>query len=300
MRIETLYDAGSSKTKENSYVVCMPFFGVFDGTPAPYSPSNPPMVFGDGLNGGEMVAREIERTFYALEDAGVPIDEVVRRANLAVGKIMQGRGIPLDRADLLPGAAFAFTKVTPETVEVIQGGDTLAVVGFKSGRFYATEIQNFLVEKRLNETIDSIMRHVADEWNVDLASTDEGTRNRVRAEMWDRFFPILSEARRDNVNNPGGLMGYTFLNGQPRLELTWHRKEFRTSEVQTLILFTDGMVPWEVMKGGDSHAIGQAMLERYRCGGLHQVLAEARRVEDAAKTTNYMNFAEATAIAIEF
>lgn len=298
MRIQYLYDQGSSGSREDGLVVSDPFFGVTDATSAPFSPKNPPVLFGR-WTGGEMVARTIEKSFRNAKPS-YNLVTALHYANQRVAEAISPYSQPSFTVDRSPGACFATAKVHDNVIEISQAGDCYAVWVDKKGQFYFFPNQVRLHDAEMNAMIETIMIEVAREMNIDLMTCSDQKRNQVRQEMWNRFFPILSEARRKNINNPQSHAGYGFLNG--RLEATgmWQSVTLPREETDFLLLCTDGMIPWETMKTQGDSQIVEALCQNLRKGGLAKILAQARLVEETSGKKTYLNFAEATGLAIEF
>lgn len=299
MKISYIYDQGSSKYREDGLFVCEPFFGVLDGVSAPYSPAHPPEIFNGGMSGGEMVSRVVEKQFAKIKSLR-SLQEAVLLASRDVARKQLRQKVPFDGGKLA-GASFAITKITSDRIEIIQGCDAFALWVMKDGSVGIAEAQNERSETFLNDKVVELMREVASERGFDLEAIDDETRSEVRAEMWDRFYPILLETRREYVNNPSFRDSYGLLNGQPELEHKWCHMGFPRREVRTLLLFTDGMVPWwGSLEGLPIEEVARMVHETYSEGGLVGLFARARGIEEKSRATSYIDTAEATAIAIEF
>ncbi|MBI2098816.1 hypothetical protein HYT45_00160 [Candidatus Uhrbacteria bacterium] len=260
-------------------------------------------MFNGGMSGGEFVSRIVERQFARMSPYFTAYQAVLE-ANKAVWRKQRRQGATLDGGQLA-GASFAVAKVAADWVTIIQGCDAFALWVMKDGSISMTEAQNEASETFLENKVVELMQEVASEWGLDLEAIDDATRNKIRAEMWDRFYPTLIKVRREYVNNPSLRDGYALLNGQPEIEMKWFNLNLPRSEVKTLLLFTDGMVPWwGSLKGLTSEEVAWQVYETYHAGGLTGgltgLLARARRIEEKSRATSYMDAAEATAIALEF
>ncbi|MBI2012982.1 MAG: hypothetical protein HYS88_00825, partial [Candidatus Colwellbacteria bacterium] len=261
---EIIYNRGSSEHREDGVILSPPFYGVLDGVSAPYSPDYPMQLF-RGMSGGAFVSRIVERQF-----ARIPSPWSASQAVLEVNKVVwrkqRKQGASQDGGELA-GASFAVAKVSGDWVEIVQGCDAFALWVMKDGSIGMTETQNTASETYLNQRIVDIMKEVASERGGDLETVDDMARNEIRAEMWDRFYPILVETRREYVNNPSLRDGYGLLNGQLELKMTWFNINLPRSKVKTLLLFTDGMVPWwGSLEGLSSDEIAREVYETY-CEG---------------------------------
>jgi hypothetical protein len=153
----------------------------------------------------------------------------------------------------------------------------------------------------MNDHIEMILRQLAKElFNLPLESLNAAERKVVRAEMWNRFYFILQAARSRTINNSEHPNGYAVLNGQlyPRNRLMYVNGMDYT--FKTLLLITDGMVPWNAMKGMSDEQVARQVMATYKEGGLQKVLNVARGIEARVANVNYIDNAEATGIAIEF
>ena len=273
MKVSFIYDQGSSEHREDGAIVSSPFFGVLDGVSAPYSPAHPPKIFNEGVSGGELVARVVEKQFARLSKLN-SLRETVIQVNRAVVRKQLRHRVPFNGGELA-GASFAIAKVDDDWVEIIQGCDAFALWVLHDGTIGMTETQNMAIETYLNRKTVDIMREVARERGLDLEAIDDVARNEIRAEMWDRFYPILVEYRREHVNNPDSASGYGLLNGQSQLEKMWFSTTLPKNEARTLILFTDGMVPWwGGLEGLSTKEVARQVYETY-CEG--DVLHGCRR-----------------------
>ena len=305
-----LYDQGSSAFREDGLVNAEPFFGVLDGVSAPYNKWNPAYKYGT-LTGGELTARLVEETFVVSPnhrnlilpngdgEANVSVMEALMVASAHLGKIHRQHGFDLGKANTLPGATFAIAKVDNDVIEVVQGGDCFAIWVDKSGRFGNTKNQVRLHDHEMNDTIVRLQLEIAAERGVDFISAGEVVQGEITDEMWRRFFDILNEARRQDVNNPESHRGYSLINGQLGVKNSWSVHMLPRNEIALVLLISDGMAPWGMMKDSTDELVSQAVLEAYKKGGLVEILRAARHVEDETKI-KYTKHQEATALAIEF
>lgn len=298
MRIQYLYNQGSSDHREDGLVVLDPFFGVIDATSAPFSPNNPAVLY-NGLTGGEMVARRVEY-FLCSALSSEKLTATMERANERLAGDMASLGLQGTTVDRLPGACFAFAKIGSDTIEIVQAGDCYAIWESHSGGIGLFRNQVRRHDTVMNAEIEEIMAMVAKKMKINLKSCHTGERNRVRKEMWNRFFPILSLARRKAINNPKSPYGYGFLNGYPEITRIWQGGTISRKAIKLLLLCTDGMIPWETARKFSDQRIARSLCQLFEDGGLTNILATARTVEKTSGKRSYIDFAEATAIAIQF
>ena len=114
--------------------------------------------------------------------------------------------------------------------------------------------------------------------------------------MWKEFLPILIEKRQANINTEQG--GFALLNGQPEFERFWQRFTLPREEMAFLVLFSDGLVPFEWTK--NELALAGEIVRLYKKGKLQSILGATRKIAEQKKSSSHEDYAEATAIAIEF
>lgn len=275
-----MYDQGSAKIPEDE-IVFNPsrYFGVSDGISGVYTPEEGPIFF-DGKTGGQVASSAISfafgRTSFFRDK---PLKETLNYANGLVRQVIQKNGLSLNKTELLPSATFCVADIGSQKVEIVQGGDTLAVWEFKDGIIGGTPNLIFEYEQRQTSTIARLMEK------------HKGNRQK----MWEEFRPYLIKDRRENMN---ALKGFSIINGQP--EFKDHLQEFVLSResIKSLIIFSDGLVPFEKM----AHLTEMAkfVLGFYRIGGLSHILEITREIAEKNKKSSHEDYAEAAAIAIEF
>ncbi len=317
MKVNKIYDHGSSPYWEDGLVIAPPRYAVFDGVSAPFSPDTPIKLFGGingikGLSGGEMTARLIEGVFRAARSfPEATIERVFLAASAAVGGFQVEAGIPLDDAGKLAGATFAGVKVdeTVGRVYGLQGGDVFALIAYRNGRIFLTQNQVQGHDTVMNAMINDFKRKIAEEHRTTLekAKDDKALWDSIIGEMWNRFRLPLERARREDVNNQNGPRGgYALLNGQGTVKRLWVSFSLPRESVETIILFSDGLVPWEgVLKKHSGDQIASWIYENFKLGGreeegLRYLLNIARGIEKDTFVEGYTTNAEATAIALEF
>ena len=96
------------------------------------------------------------------------------------------------------------------------------------------------------------------------------------------------------------LGGFALLNGQAQFRALCTTYVIPLSELQVLVIGSDGLVPWKFSAGEDEAVVARAMLEAYHSGGLPRMLLAARTAQSSAAATSWEDAPEATAIAFEF
>lgn len=314
MKVSHLYDQGSASDREDGMFVSNSHFAVLDGVSAPYGPKYPMRKF-DGMSGGEMVARVVEQFFGTVmlsrygETLGLPsiilpeqsLEGELGAANLAVREAQYNAGVDVEDAGELAGAAFAIARIGEETVEIAQVGDCFALWVNYDGKPRITQNQVREHDTAMNDEILRLQREVAKEYfGIALEEAAPEERQRIRGETWNRFCPFLKEARRRDTNNIASPCCYGLMDGQPEFSDMMVAFELPRRELRALLLFSDGMVPWEAMKGMTDGEVAERVYASYKEGGLAYLLRIARGIECRVANVNYMDNAEATAIALDF
>lgn len=276
MKVDSLFDKGTAKKQEDGLINSDPYYGVTDGVTGVYLPSEGPKLF-EGLTGGQLASRIIIDTF--ANASSRLLGRALVAANDALHQHTQRVGLPDDPA-FLPGACFTVCEVDDSKVEIRQGGDSLAVWQFKDGAIEGTPNKNFAYEKLLTDTIAQLMqKHSGD-----------------RQKMWEEFRPILINERRKYSQEYrlcllNGLSGFS-------LYYRWQKFSLDRRELSRVILFTDGLVPFEKTRVVDE--LAHYVIELYNSGGLQAVLDETRRLATLNKERTHEDLPEAAAIALEF
>lgn len=279
MRIQVLYDQGSACLPEDGIVFQPPYyFGATDGISGVYLPHEGPKLF-MGKTGGQLASHVISETFGS-SPQGTNLEDVLRKANSKIRTISETSGLSLQESELLPSAAFAVASIDNGKINILQGGDSLAIWEMKDGTIGGTPNQTYFYEQYLLSTIAQLMeKHHED-----------------RQKMWEEFGPILIKQRRANINTPRG--GFALLNGQPEFEQFWQKFSFEREKAKILILFSDGFVPFELTR--DENVMAKTVIDFYRTGGLDKVLTATREVAEQKRSSSHEDYPEATAVAIEF
>ncbi len=306
MRTSSLFDQGSSSAIEDGHFVALPFVGVLDGVSELHNREHLQIKFRNGkLTGGEVVSRITEEFFVrqrAREHSSSPdLRDSILEANKLVADEFQNYGLLLDRPETLPGASFAIAKIGGEKVEIAQAGDCLALWVTKDGNIEITRDQARQQQIDADTNAQRIQRRIAKEkYNLELEEVNPSEMNEIREEMWLEYFPILKEMRRRRVNNPSTPHGYGFLNGQEALKKMWFHKVLERDSLETLLLFTDGLIPPEILKDKSDIEVARTVYASYKRGGLKGLLEDTRAIEKQISGGNWADAAEATAVAVTF
>ncbi|MDI6602623.1 MAG: hypothetical protein QME57_00690 [Patescibacteria group bacterium] len=295
--VTTIYSQGTAKRKEDGHMIRYPFYYiVIDGFSEPSSP-NHPQNFIDGLTLGEVTTRLIEEIFQNASPE-MHLRDVLLKANQAIWQKKLDAGIP-EEIGRLSGATFAATKIGKKETEILAAGDTFALVRLKDGKVFITENQVHAHDTFMNSEISRLMQEIAQEWNIKLENIEEEKLNKVRDEMWNRFYPILLKERGRVINNSESPEGYGALNGEPGIERMWQRLAFPTYEIDIILLFTDGFIGWEFLKNIESSQLGIFIVELYQRIGVEGILHLTRTIETIRASESYITHAEAAVIEVQ-
>lgn len=291
---------------EDGHFIALPFVGVVDGVSEPHDKDHPRMRFCDGrLTGGELVSRITEGFFIqrsSREDAlNLDLGNLVLEASKLAGDEFRTSGLSLQETGMLPGATFAIAKVGEEEVEIIQAGDCLALWATDDGEINVTANQVREHDNEFNGLIEMIQRRIAKgKYKIELEEATPDQSKAIREEMWPEFRLKWGKGRARDINNLLSQKGYGLLNGQTELEKIWFHKVISRDHLSTLLLFTDGMMPWETMKDKSDAEIAKAVYAAYKKGGLPELLKVTRGTEEKFRAVGWTDAAEAAAVAIDF
>ncbi|MBI2098815.1 protein phosphatase 2C family protein [Candidatus Uhrbacteria bacterium] len=279
---------------------------MLDGVSELHNREHPQIKFRNGeLTGGEVVSRIVEEFFIqqsAKENApDLDLRDSILKANKLVADEVRNYDLLLDKPETLPGASFAIAKIGEEEAEIIQAGDCLALWVTKDGNIEITRDQARQQQIDADTNAQRIQRRIAKEkYNLELEEANPFEMNEIREEMWLEYFPILKEMRRRRVNNPSTPHGYGFLNGQEALKKMWFYEVLERDSLETLLLFTDGLTPREVLKDKSDIEVARTVYASHKRGGLKGLLEDTRASEKRIGGGNWADAAEATAVAVTF
>lgn len=274
-----MYDQGSAKITEDGFVFNPPcYFGVSDGISGIYTPEEGPMMF-NGKTGGQLASHAISFAFGRSLVAEEPLKISLDYANNLIRRVSQKKGLSIEKSELLPSATFCIAGVDNQKINIVQGGDTLAVWKTRDGKIGGIPNLIFEYEQRQTSMIAKLMEK------------HKGNRQK----MWEEFRPYLIEDRRKNIN---AFKGFSIINGQPWFKD--HLQEFTLprESIAKLIIFSDGLVPFE--KTAHLMEMAKFVLGLYEIRGLSHILEITRGIADENKESSHEDYPEATAIAIEF
>jgi len=275
LKIEAIYDKGTAEELEDGLIINPPFFGVIDGTSEPAHFIGKGISFGK-LSSGEMVRKLILETFYQAK-SNDSLEKVILQANNKLKTLWHNLKIPLNRSDLIAGAVFALAKIGPKKVEIIQGGDCLALWVTASGKIGITKNQAFWHVLEAQKIIAELMKK------------HKGNRKK----MWQEFYKPLCQLRLRDINQKIKT-GFAILNSQLSLKKCWQKIEIPIKKLKFLLLFSDGLIPLK-----KEEKLAKEVVKLYQKGGLNYILQKKRECEKATEEIRYRVFDEATAIAIK-
>ena len=280
MKVNVLYDQGSAQIIEDGIIFQPPYcFGVTDGISGVYLPDEGPELF-HGMTGGQFASHVISYIFGCTRLARRSLEGILQRANNLIREKIKVHNLSLDESGLLPSAAFVVVSLTRKNINILQAGDSLAVWQMEDGSLGATSNKTYSYEKELLRIIAELMKK----------------HKENRRKMWEEFRPILIKKRRANVNTKQG--GFALLNGQPEFERFWQKFILPREKVKILILFSDGLIPFEWTQ--QEFGMAGEIIRLYKRGGLYSILKASRQIAGQKRSSSHEDYPEATAIAVEF
>ena len=283
--VSTLFDQGSAPYAEDGLFVDTQYrlFAVMDGRSPPYLPGKGPRMFWKGhLTGGQLAIQFLKRALADIPPPGLgALSYTAERANSRLREYLLREDLRLDVPANLPSAAFAAVCIDGDMTTVVQCADCFALVFGEENRLLAaTPNQVYLHEQPLRAISESLIAQLG----------------KVNDEFWRHFNEAIAEREKLHVNsNVRG--GYGVLNGQLEAGRMFYQGTVPTKTVRTVILFSDGLVPFPLTH--NTVNLAREVMRAYSRGGLEQLLDEQRRYERGNASTSYTKHAEATAIAIE-
>ncbi|MDD5145570.1 MAG: hypothetical protein PHF44_01890 [Candidatus Pacebacteria bacterium] len=300
-----LYGPGSSKRKEDGWVVTKEnIFGVFDAFSEPNSPDHP-LLIKEGESLGEINVRTIEKSITE-ESQGDSVSQtkqlsdIIECANTSVWTVKNVVFSVPREISRLAGASAALVKPDEKLTETITIGDCFLLVSFKNGKPYFSKNQVKKHDKMMHAEISRLKYQIAKEWKINPKKTSQSENKKINDEMWNRFRPFLEKARTEAINNPDLLSGYASLNGDPNLVKMWRINNFNTEDIHKIILFSDGLIPWNLLKNMETNTLGKYIIEMEKRIGLMGIAQSTRSYEEASGFENYVSQHEITAMVLKF
>lgn len=282
------FDRGSAQVPEDISLIALPFMGAFDGTSGVHYPGGPKKaVYDSDLTGGQMVVRCIAQEF-GVSDPSQSLVEILTKANLAVARAHQAEGLDLSQGGSLGGAVGAAVKLGSPFIEIVQFGDCIAVWEMRDGSTGMTVNQTRFHEIELLSTVAATMERLGRENPGEPLSV-------IRSKMWAEFGPFLTEKRNQRINNVQA-GGYPFLCGQESFVHQVNIHKYPVSELKTLILASDGLVPFD--ETGKPELLARDTISRFNSGGFKEVMAYQRARERLKMNLSHVSNSEAVGVAI--
>ena len=271
---------GSAERQEDAVLAFPPVFGVLDGVSNVYTPDIGPALI-DGRSTGQVPRDVALKLLPKLINQGKhSLKELFLAVNTGIARRFAQAGLCTKHPDEIGGACFAVASIGPKTVEILQGADSFALWKLKDGTSGATPNQLYQADWVEDQIVAWLLKQ----------------HNGNRSKMWKTYSPNFFAPRvRKFANGPGG---YALLNGSPEVAKYWNSFSLPRRNLQTLLLFTDGLVPRE--QTASPELLVSWTLERYRKGGIQKIRKAAWELEEAHKTETYIDHPEYSMVAIEF
>ncbi len=276
MRFATFSNKGTVTEPEDGLFAKNPFFAVLDGSGA-YEPAG--KIRYRNQSSGQAV-RDLVRKEFSLLKPKKPLRDLMLAINRKVGLFQKNKmNVRLERSDLLAGVCLAAIKVGPNSIECAQAGDCYILWVSKKDQPAITPNQSFLCEKAELKIIRKLMiKHSGD-----------------RKKMWQDFAPELAASRLKRVNKKVR-DGYGFLNGQTEFAQCLNSFSLTRNKVRNILLFSDGLAYFPDTK--NPKTLTNKVWALYKKGGFRAVLQNTRDKQKKHVGRSYVDYDEATAIAI--
>ena len=256
-----------------------------DGVSPIYLPQDGSQLFKE-MTGGQLASWHILSAFGHSHGPELSLRQFLISANNALGKETEQNDLNIKESAHIPSACFLVIKIEDRSIQIIQGGDCMAAWQYKDGSRGGISHQNFGYEEFLVLEIKRLMKK----------------HNQDRQAMWEEFRPILEDRRQRFINNHNGIC---LLNGQPHFREYWREETIELENLKTLLLFSDGFIPFEWSKESEDLALNVFnlwnMLNQnclFPADKLARILLQTRATAEKAET--HEDNPEATVISIEF
>ena len=184
MRIKILYDQGSARVPEDGIIFQPPcYYGAMDGISGVYLPHEGPRLF-DGRTGGQFATHAISIAFETASEKE-SLESILQKANTIIREFCETNNLSLKESGFLPSAAFVVTSIDTHNINILQGGDSLAVWLMRDGTIGGIPNRTFAYEKELLHIIAELMRKHRED----------------RQKMWEEFIPILMCKRKVQIRD---------------------------------------------------------------------------------------------------
>ncbi|WP_177182745.1 protein phosphatase 2C domain-containing protein [Paenibacillus sp. OV219] len=214
-------------------------YGVIDG-----ATSIVPYTGLGGETGGYLASQLIARICGESADAELSLMELLAQANNALRQTMAEAGIQMERKEEVWSACSVLVRIAPKWIEFAQTGDCMLAVYYTDGT--------------IRIVTNDQLAHVDDRTKAVWAAGIEAGLT-TRAELWEHSKAQIAEGRA--FANADG--GYSVINGDPAFADYAEFGRFSRTNVQALLLFSDGLyIPKPLGESDKESAIGIASLVR--------------------------------------
>lgn len=258
--VNSFYRPASSGGQREDYAAINEsagIFAAFDGVSGSYSPSKPPLDYGDGETGGSWVARQAaDIIFHAAPPCD--IDFLLLDANRRVlHKHMELGKDP--KKEAVAGACFAACQLHEPFVSLYLAGDCFALYRNRTGVHFINDFDQAAVE--LEEAGKMVFGEC-----LRLTKDSQHPHGDI-GRAHDLRFPYTCARQHFRANKNIGKGGHAILNGDPELEACWTTRAVNNIGLKWMLLGTDGLLP----SSFTSDQFGQ-LAEVYEKGGLSAVV----------------------------
>lgn len=255
----------------NEYQDYNGFFAVWKGMDEVHGPDKQKREFdyhGQKISGKAVIESTILWTIKE-SDPGWSSRELIICINNRIQDMQTQYGLPLDRADELPGARIVVAKKCGDHFEVAYVGDCFAL-GVSDADILMTENQAYQYDYDRYAEIDMFFAQEAGD----------------KTKIWRAFMPVLAQARRVHINNPDSDKGFGVLNGQKQLEKMISALEVPMAGLRYLMLGNMGLTPWALQKDQSRKSVGRFLHDKYGTWGPKTLINTIRHIEASTQVTH--------------
>ena len=249
MIVSSIYSQGTAEQIQDVCLTNPPVLGVVDCH--------------DGINKTGKVIRDIILGSYPLSLFKVNKEILNYQRNIKIG----------DRA----GAVFALSQIVNEFINILQGGDSLAVWQLKSGEI------GFTPDQYRSYDIAAIA-------NFSKLKEKYGENKKI----WEKHKKFLGKMRETAAN-----VHYAVLNGDPRIKDCWFETKIPIKELDILIFFTDGLVTG-LPEYVDRKILLEGLIKMSKNDGLEALVDWVRSHQKETLKDAHIRYPEISVVSVKF
>ncbi|MBI4250378.1 hypothetical protein HY622_02210 [Candidatus Uhrbacteria bacterium] len=238
-----------------------------------------------------MIRAELAAHFAKKYESWTP-RQLMHALNECITAFQMSERLPLGQADELCGARMVIAKDCGNRFSIAYVGDCFAVWE-TSTALQMTNNQAYRYDALMHSLIEDHWNDAARHLRFNPAKIQQGSAewNTLRLEMWRRFGPQLSNARRVHINNTQSAVGHGVLNGQEGVERFIAEFDVPEKGLRYILLGNNGCTPWDMESGASRPYIATLLAAAIDNAddperGLDNVIAQARQYERKTKISH--------------